>query len=77
MGIGFLLLDSLAISAVLSALDKFMVVLVPDVKVAWRDVWIVAIITALLFNFGKLLTGMFLGRSSVISAYTLKEGNSI
>jgi membrane protein len=41
----------------------------PDVKIAWRDVWIGAIITALLFNFGKLLFGLYLGRSSVTSVY--------
>jgi membrane protein len=31
--------------------------------------WIGAIITALLFNLGKLLFGLYLGRSSVTSAY--------
>lgn len=35
----------------------------PDVKIAWRDVWIGAVITAL------LLLGFCLGRSSVASAY--------
>lgn len=41
----------------------------PDVKIAWRDVWIGAIITALLFNLGKLLIGLYLGRGVVTSAY--------
>lgn len=41
----------------------------PDAKIAWRDVWIGAAITSLLFNFGKLLLGLYLGRSSVASAY--------
>ena len=41
----------------------------PDVKIAWRDVWTGALITALLFNLGKLLLGLYLGRSSVTSAY--------
>jgi membrane protein len=41
----------------------------PDVKIAWRDVWIGAIITALLFNTGKLLVGLYLGRSGFKSAY--------
>src|ERR1017187_7684837 len=41
----------------------------PDVKIAWRDVWTGAIITALLFNLGKLFLGLYLGRSSVTSAY--------
>jgi membrane protein len=39
------------------------------VKIAWRDVWIGAMITALLFNLGKFLLGLYLGRSSVASAY--------
>lgn len=41
----------------------------PDVKIAWRDVWIGAILTALLFNLGKYLLGLYLGRSSITSAY--------
>jgi len=41
----------------------------PDAKIAWRDVWMGAIISALLFNLGKLLFGLYLGRSSVTSAY--------
>lgn len=41
----------------------------PDVKIAWRDVWIGAAVTALLFTLGKLLIGLYLGRSSVGSAY--------
>jgi membrane protein len=43
--------------------------LLPDVKIAWRDVWIGAMLTALLFNLGKFLLGLYLGRSSVTSAY--------
>jgi membrane protein len=39
------------------------------VKIAWREVWIGAVITALLFNLGKWLLGLYLGRSSVASAY--------
>ena len=41
----------------------------PDVKIVWRDVWIGALLTALLFNLGKYLLGLYLGRSSVTSAY--------
>ncbi len=41
----------------------------PDVKIAWRDVWIGALLTALLFNVGKYLLGLYLGRSSVTSTY--------
>ena len=41
----------------------------PDVEIAWTDVWIGAGITALLFTIGKFAIGLYLGRSSVGSAY--------
>ncbi|MBE9062581.1 YihY/virulence factor BrkB family protein [cf. Phormidesmis sp. LEGE 11477] len=41
----------------------------PDVKIAWGDVWTGAAITALLFTIGKALIGLYIGNSSVASAY--------
>ncbi len=41
----------------------------PDVKIVWSDVWIGAGITAVLFTIGKSLIGLYLGNSSVGSAY--------
>jgi membrane protein len=41
----------------------------PDVEIAWGDVWIGAAVTSLLFNVGKFLIGLYLGRSSVGSLY--------
>lgn len=41
----------------------------PDVKIAWRDVWVGAALTTLLFMLGKGLIGLYLGRSGVASAY--------
>jgi membrane protein len=41
----------------------------PDVRIAWRDVWIGAAVTALLFTIGKWLIGLYLGHSSSASAY--------
>lgn len=41
----------------------------PDAKIAWRDVWVGAAITALLFSVGKLALGLYLGNSSVASSY--------
>src|SRR5207249_559230 len=35
----------------------------------WRDVWVGAFVTALLFTLGKYLIGLYLGRSGVTSAY--------
>lgn len=41
----------------------------PDVEVPWKDLWVGAGVTALLFNFGKFLIGLYLGNSGVTSAY--------
>jgi membrane protein len=42
---------------------------VPDVRIAWRDVWIGAATTSLLFSVGKFLIGFYLGHSTVASIY--------
>ena len=42
---------------------------VPDVPIAWRDVWAGAVATALLFSLGRLLIGWYLGRSTISSTY--------
>jgi membrane protein len=41
----------------------------PDAKVQWRDVWMGALFTALLFTIGKYLLGLYLGRATVASSY--------
>ncbi|HET9384825.1 MAG TPA: YihY/virulence factor BrkB family protein [Gemmatimonadales bacterium] len=41
----------------------------PDVRLAWRDVWTGASVTSLLFSVGKFLIGLYLGQSSVASSY--------
>ena len=41
----------------------------PDAKVAWRDVWIGAALTSALFTIGKFALGVYLGKSNVASAY--------
>jgi membrane protein len=99
LGIGFLLLVSLVISAALAAAGNYLLGLfpatevilqalnfvvsfavitvlfamiyrfLPDVKIAWRDVWFGAAVTALLFTIGKFLIGLYLGNSSVASVY--------
>ena len=99
LGIGFLLLVSLVITAALSALDNFTTNLfpgfelvfqivnflisfavitllfamiykiLPDAKLGWRDVWLGAAVTALLFSAGKLLIGLYMGHASVTSSF--------
>jgi membrane protein len=42
---------------------------VPEVRVAWSDVRLGAILTALLFTIGKSLIGIYLGKAAIGSAY--------
>jgi membrane protein len=99
LGIGFLLLVSLILSAVLTAVAKyltgvlpipavflhgcdfllsllFITVLfatifkfLPNVKIAWSDVWSGAVLTSLLFTLGKFLIGFYIGNSVSESTY--------
>ena len=99
LGVGFLLLVSLLLSAALAVVGKFFggflpfseVILhllnfavsfavvtalfamifkvLPQAPVAWRDVWAGAAFTALLFELGKQAIGLYLGKSSIASAY--------
>ena len=41
----------------------------PDVELAWRDVWWGATVTAVLLTIGKYLIGLYLGRASIASSY--------
>ena len=41
----------------------------PDAKIEWRDVWVGAAITTVLFTLGKFVIGLYLGNSSFNSAY--------
>ena len=99
LGIAFLLLISMIISAVLSALTAYFSYLlpgadflwhiadlvvsfgvvtllfallfrfVPDEHVTWKDVWIGAAATAILFDLGKFLIGFYIGETSIGSMF--------
>lgn len=43
--------------------------IVPDVDLEWRDVAFGSVITSVLFNAGKLLVGIYLGKTGLASAY--------
>lgn len=71
-GIGEILLHviNFAIStAVITLLFAMMFKIIPDADIAWRDVWVGAAVTALLFVIGKFLIGFYLGRSDPGQAY--------
>jgi membrane protein len=87
LAIAFLLMVSLVMSAVLSALGEWWALeaaasfalstlmfaliykIIPRVRIRWRDVWLGASVTAALFALGKVLIGLYLGRSAVSSAF--------
>ena len=41
----------------------------PDIHVAWRDVWLGAALTAALFEVGKLLIGVYIGKLGLESSF--------
>lgn len=43
--------------------------IMPTAKISWHDVWMGAAVTALLFNVGKSLIGLYLAKSSVASGF--------
>ena len=55
------------------AVGSFLIAMVyrvlPDVRLGWSDVWGGALVTAVLFSVGKFLIGLYLGQTSVASAY--------
>lgn len=55
--------------AVVTALFAVIFKMLPNARIAWRDVTMGAIITALLFSVGKRVIGIYLGNSAVASSY--------
>ena len=53
----------------LSTLFAMLYKLMPRVKIRWRDVWAGAVVTALLFTVGKLLIGIYIGKSAISSGF--------
>lgn len=43
--------------------------IMPRANISWRDVWTGAAVTALLFTIGKVLIGLYLGKSSLASGF--------
>jgi membrane protein len=41
----------------------------PDTRVDWRDVWLGAALTAVLFEIGKFLIGLYIGKEALQSTY--------
>jgi membrane protein len=54
---------------IFTALFAMIYKLMPSVKIAWGDVWTGAAVTALLFSIGKMLIGLYLGKSALASGF--------
>ncbi len=63
------LTDILLSFAVVTVLFAMIFKVLPDVHIAWRDVWLGAMLSSILFNLGKFALGFYLGRNSVTSSY--------
>lgn len=69
LGVVWRLADVIGPLALMTALFAALFRWLPDARVRWRDVWVGAAITSLLFVVGRLVIGLYLGRAGVGSAY--------
>jgi membrane protein len=61
----FLIFDLAVIILLFAMIFRYL----PDAKIAWRDVWVGATLTAVLFALGKFVLGLYLGSGVAGSAY--------
>jgi len=62
-------LEFLGSFLVITGLFAMIYKILPSVGIAWRDVWVGAAVTSLLFWIGKYLIGLYLGKSAVASPF--------
>jgi membrane protein len=55
--------------AAITVLFAMIFKVLPDAKIAWKDVWVGAAMTSLLFTIGKFALGLYLGKSDIGTAY--------
>jgi len=55
--------------AVITVLFAMIYKVLPNARTSWSDVWVGAAITALLFEIGKFLIGLYIGKSSVATSF--------
>jgi len=67
--LGWQILNAVVSFGIVALLFGLIYKILPDATISWSDVRVGALITALLFTLGKALIGLYLGNSSVASAY--------
>lgn len=55
--------------ALVTGLFAMIYKILPSVSIAWKDVWVGAAITSLLFGIGKWLIGLYIAKSAVASPF--------
>jgi membrane protein len=63
------LIDQLVSVGVIAAIFATLFKILPDVRIAWRDVWFGAVVTAVLFVVGQVLISLYIAYGGVASAY--------
>jgi membrane protein len=76
--IGYIFPSIIPVAEIYNYIGSFIVIMIlfalilkylPNVRIAWKYVWIGATVTSFLFFIGKYLIGMYLGKSSYTSTY--------
>ncbi len=62
-------LHFIASFALFTVLFAMIYKIMPTAKISWHDVWMGSAVTALLFNVGKSLVGLYLAKSSVATGF--------
>jgi membrane protein len=62
-------LDFVVSLSAITLMFALMYKILPRVKIAWHDVWVGALVTALLFTIGKFVVGLYIGHSNVASGF--------
>lgn len=63
------IIDFLVVFILLTLIFALVMRTIPDAKIRWRDVWVGAVVTSILFTIGQFLLGLYLGRKSFTSSY--------
>ncbi len=56
-------------TGVITVLFALIFKLLPSTPIAWRDVWLGALVTSLLFALGKFAIGLYIGKSAIASSF--------
>ena len=63
------LLEIFVSLGVITLLFAMIFKILPDVQIEWSDVWVGAIVTAILFSAGKFVIGTYIGKAGIGSGY--------